>query len=83
MKMLWLEEKEKKYKTEKENFGMNETVDFPGNQADYTGVYAVTKNQGLLACHNGLNDSAFPGKYAKQTHWKLISSWANIISLIL
>ena len=53
---------------------MNETVNFPGNQADYTGVYAVTKNQGLLACHNGLNDSAFPGKYAKQTHWKLISS---------
>ena len=46
---------------------MNDSDNFP----DYTGVYPVRTAQGLLACHNGLNDSAFPGKYSKQTHWKL------------
>lgn len=46
---------------------MNDSENFP----DYTGVYPVRTAQGLLACHNGLNDSAFPGKYSKQTHWKL------------
>ena len=32
------------------------------NYVDYTGVYDVTTEWGLLACHNGLNDTAFPGK---------------------
>jgi len=31
------------------------------SEENYEGQYSVTKEFGLLACHNGQNDSAFPG----------------------
>jgi hypothetical protein len=33
------------------------------SEENYEGQYFVTKELGLLACHNGQNDSAFPGIY--------------------
>ena len=46
----------------RDNFGrMNETENFDENFVNYTGVYQVSTEVGLLACHNGLNDPAFPG----------------------